>query len=280
MTVDQSGSLDFSIPSSAGKKEKVQHQKETKRALRDTEADVHNHLKSKNKALSFFLDNNDHDHHGNKRGKGRKLESVNVDPKSIVSMPEITKNHGAVHMRERRKNPKYIVAHDTVVPKDANGNRAANYLGRNNDRRVSTHVVIGKNGDVRIVVPFHMRAAHARGHNDSVGIDFANMNYLGRDKNGKRIYDPYTEAQYKKGARVIAHVATKYAMIKDPYDDNEYKRIMVGHKHVNPKSRKDPSPAFNWKKMQNLVKAHVVKQYEIAKGKRPPQKKKSFFDVV
>lgn len=109
--------------------------------------------------------------------------------------------------------------------------------------RVSAHVVIRRDGQLLQFVPFSKRAWHAgqscfrgrSGCNDfSIGVELEGTDDL-----------PYTEAQYRMLAAVIAALRLRYPAI-----DAE---AIAGHDAIAPGRKTDPGPAFEWKKLASLV---------------------------
>ena len=105
--------------------------------------------------------------------------------------------------------------------------------------RVSTHLLIRRDGEVIQFVPFGRRAWHAgdscfRGRrtcNDfSIGIELE-----GTDESA------YTDAQYATLAPVLDAIISTYPKITA--------RRIAGHCDVSPGRKTDPGPAFDWLRM-------------------------------
>lgn len=169
---------------------------------------------------------------------------------SIVPKPEIAENLGAINGRERGNNPiTEIILHDTAS--FASGETMARYLAGNNPRGVSSHFLIDRNGKLIQMCPEDKIAYHTVGHNkNSIGIDFANKNFI-KDKSGRIVgYEPYTEAQCKTAAQLIAYVCTKY---KFPLSR------VIGHKDTQYTDHVDPSPVFDWPKVRQMAEVEIEK---------------------
>jgi AmpD protein len=102
--------------------------------------------------------------------------------------------------------------------------------------RVSSHLLITREGRIIQFVPFTLRAWHAgksyfkgrEGCNDfSIGIELEGTNDL-----------PYEKIQYVQLARIIKLLQENYpAMTRDH---------MVGHSDIAPGRKQDPGPFFSW----------------------------------
>lgn len=178
---------------------------------------------------------------------------------SIVPKPEIAENLGAVNGRERGNNPiTEIILHDTAS--FASGDTMARYLAGNNPRGVSSHFLIDRNGKLIQMCPEDKIAYHTVGHNkNSIGIDFANKNFI-KDRSGKITgYEPYTEAQYKTAAKLIAYICTKN---KFPLSR------VIGHKDTQYTNHVDPSPVFDWPKVRQIAEAEIEKYKNFIAAKK------------
>ncbi len=102
--------------------------------------------------------------------------------------------------------------------------------------RVSTHLLIDRDGAITQFVPFDRRAWHAglssyRGRVDcndfSIGIELEGTDHL-----------PYTESQYDALPDVLRALLRRYPRIDAA--------AIVGHNEVAPGRKTDPGPAFDW----------------------------------
>lgn len=117
------------------------------------------------------------------------------------------------------------------------------YFGEIAQLRVSAHLVIRRTGEITQYVSFDERAWHAgvscfkgreRCNDFSIGIEFE-----GTDE------DPYTDAQYREAAEVIA-------VLMQRYPDIARERI-VGHCDIAPGRKTDPGPAFDWAQLDDAL---------------------------
>lgn len=109
--------------------------------------------------------------------------------------------------------------------------------------RVSAHVVVRRDGQLLQFVPFSKRAWHAgqscfRGRNGcndfSIGVELEGTDDL-----------PYTEAQYRMLAALIALLRLRYPAIDTG--------AIAGHADIAPGRKTDPGPAFEWGKLASLL---------------------------
>lgn len=111
--------------------------------------------------------------------------------------------------------------------------------------RVSSHLLIRRDGSMVQYVPFHKRAWHAgvssyRGRtvcNDfSIGIELEGTEYL-----------EYTSAQYGRLAEVIKSLLAAYPTLSP--------EAITGHSDIAPERKTDPGPSFDWERLRRLLQA-------------------------
>ncbi len=111
------------------------------------------------------------------------------------------------------------------------------------DLRVSSHLLIRRDGELVQYVPFSRRAWHAgrscyRGReacNDfSIGIELEGTDEL-----------PYEAVQYRRLADVVAALRTRFPAIGAG--------DIVGHSDIAPGRKTDPGPAFDWALLRALL---------------------------
>jgi len=109
--------------------------------------------------------------------------------------------------------------------------------------KVSSHLLIRRDGEVVQYVPFHRRAWHAgvslfdgreRCNDFSVGIELE-----GSDD------EAYEPVQYERLAEVIS-------ALEQAYPDLSRKRL-VGHSDIAPGRKTDPGPTFQWPRLLALL---------------------------
>jgi len=111
--------------------------------------------------------------------------------------------------------------------------------------KVSSHLLIRRDGEVVQYVPFQQRAWHAgvssyQGHercNDfSIGIELEGSDHVA-----------YEEAQYQRLAEVIVTLLQSYPPLS--------REALVGHCDIAPGRKTDPGSAFNWARLNALLDA-------------------------
>jgi AmpD protein len=110
--------------------------------------------------------------------------------------------------------------------------------------RVSSHLLVRRDGEVVQYVPFQRRAWHA-GASSWQGRERCNDYSIGIELEGTD-HDAYESAQYAMLARVIATLCRAYPELSA-------ERI-VGHSDVAPGRKTDPGIAFDWPRLRSLVR--------------------------
>ena len=105
--------------------------------------------------------------------------------------------------------------------------------------RVSSHLLIRRDGELVQYVPFGQRAWHA-GVSQYQGRECCNDFSIGIELEGSD-QQPYEEAQYQVLNRVIAVLRQHYPAI----GAND----IAGHCHIAPGRKTDPGPAFDWQRI-------------------------------
>ena len=109
--------------------------------------------------------------------------------------------------------------------------------------KVSSHLLIDREGEITQFVPFYKRAWHAgvsefqgrqRCNDFSIGIELEGADHI-----------PYTDSQYSVLAEVSRQIISHYPMITAD-------RI-VGHSDIAPGRKTDPGDAFDWQRYKQLL---------------------------
>jgi AmpD protein len=111
--------------------------------------------------------------------------------------------------------------------------------------RVSSHVVIERDGAVTQYVSFTERAWHA-GKSSYQGRDACNDFSVGVELEGTDTL-PYEAAQYAALAEVVAALCAAYPRLSPDR--------LVGHSDIAPGRKTDPGPAFDWPLARGLIAA-------------------------
>lgn len=117
------------------------------------------------------------------------------------------------------------------------------YFREIHQMRVSSHVLIRRDGEIVQYVPFDKRAWHA-GESSFEGRAACNDFSIGVELEGTDSV-PYTEEQYRQLAGLIADLQNHYPHIT-------HDRI-TGHRDIAPERKTDPGEAFDWGKMWTLL---------------------------
>jgi AmpD protein len=111
--------------------------------------------------------------------------------------------------------------------------------------RVSSHVLIRRDGSLTQYVPFGLRAWHAgtsswRGRNGcndfSVGVELEGTDDA-----------PYDERQYEALADLVAGLQRAYPSLAEGW--------IAGHSDVAPGRKTDPGAAFDWSRLERALRA-------------------------
>jgi AmpD protein len=114
--------------------------------------------------------------------------------------------------------------------------------------RVSSHLAVRRDGAITQYVKFTDRAWHA-GKSSYGGREACNDFSIGIELEGTDTL-PYTVAQYRSLARVIAALCAAYPRLSG--------ERVVGHSDIAPGRKTDPGPAFDWPHARGLI-AHALR---------------------
>lgn len=109
--------------------------------------------------------------------------------------------------------------------------------------RVSTHVLIRRDGELVQYVPFHERAWHA-GASCHRGREACNDFSIGIELEGTDD-TPYRDVQYQRLAALIKSLRRTYPSLAAD--------AVTGHADVAPGRKTDPGPAFEWPRLALLL---------------------------
>ncbi len=117
------------------------------------------------------------------------------------------------------------------------------YFAEIHGRRVSSHLLVRRDGEIVQFVPFQLRAWHA-GVSEYQGRSACNDFSIGIELEGTDEL-PYEPAQYAAAGAVIRALLAAYPMLSAD-------RI-VGHSDIAPGRKTDPGPAFDWAQLRALI---------------------------
>lgn len=115
------------------------------------------------------------------------------------------------------------------------------------DLKVSTHLMVRRDGSVLQFVPFHRRAWHA-GASSFNGVKECNDYSIGIELEGTDDTS-YEMCQYQSLAHVLRLLQKQYPMITP--------QRIVGHCDVAPGRKTDPGPHFDWKQLQAMLREEL-----------------------
>ena len=162
----------------------------------------------------------------------RQVASPNFDARPGGILPELIVIHGISLPPDRFGGPWIDRLFTNTLPPDEHP-----YFATIQTLRVSSHLLIRRDGELVQYVPFHERAWHA-GASSYQGRERCNDFSIGIELEGgdEVAYEP---AQYRMlGAAIV--------MLCDAYPSLSLTRI-AGHSDIAPGRKTDPGPYFNWK---------------------------------
>ena len=149
-----------------------------------------------------------------------------------------------------------IVIHNISLPPEQFGGDYINQLFTNclceddhpffaeiSHLRVSSHVLILRNGDVIQYVPFHKRAWHS-GISSFQGREVCNDYSVGVELEGTD-FEPFCDAQYDTLTAIINSLQQTYPSLA--------KAPITGHEHIAPGRKTDPGPFFDWGRVSEAL---------------------------
>ncbi len=113
--------------------------------------------------------------------------------------------------------------------------------------RVSSHLLIRRDGEVVQYVPFHKRAWHA-GVSQFLGRDVCNDFSIGIEMEGTD-FEPFTHEQYDVLEQTIKVLLETYPSLKPD--------AITGHEHIAVGRKTDPGPFFEWDKLSSALKTKL-----------------------
>jgi AmpD protein len=117
------------------------------------------------------------------------------------------------------------------------------YFAEIADLRVSSHVLIRRDGEVVQYVPFTHRAWHA-GQSCYQTRECCNDFAIGIELEGQD-EEPYEAVQYRKLAALIRQLRGRFPQIRE--------EAIVGHSDIAQGRKTDPGPAFDWDRLRGLL---------------------------
>lgn len=115
--------------------------------------------------------------------------------------------------------------------------------------RVSSHLLVRRDGGVVQYVPFHRRAWHA-GPSSHCGRERCNDFSIGIELEGADEV-AYEKAQYERLAALVRALRDAYPSLR--------RAPVVGHSDIAPGRKTDPGPAFDWGILAGLLEAGALR---------------------
>ena len=169
----------------------------------------------------------------------RQVESPNCDARPPGVVPELVVVHGISLPPGEYGGPWIDLLFTNALPRGEHP-----YFETVADLRVSSHLLIRRDGELVQYVPFHARAWHA-GASSWRGRERCNDYSIGIELEGTD-HEPYESAQYALLGRVVALLCRAYPTISPDR--------VVGHSDVAPGRKTDPGIAFDWPRLHALVR--------------------------
>ena len=170
----------------------------------------------------------------------RRLPSPNCDPRPQGSGPELIVIHGISLPPGRYGGPWIDRLFTNTLPAEADP-----YFATIQELRVSSHVLIARDGALTQYVPFGQRAWHA-GVSHWCGREACNDFSIGIELEGADD-EPYDDRQYPVLAALIASLQRAYPALA--------RGAIAGHSDIAPGRKTDPGPGFDWKRLERWVSA-------------------------
>jgi AmpD protein len=172
----------------------------------------------------------------------RQVDSPNCDDRPHAGDPELLVIHGISLPPGEFGGPWIDRMFTNTLPADAHP-----YFAQIAHLKVSTHLLIRRDGELIQYVPLHMRAWHA-GQSCFQGRDACNDYSIGIELEGTD-EEAYTEEQYRKLNQLVASLLATYPSLSAD-------RI-VGHSDIAPGRKTDPGEAFDWQRLQGPYLADI-----------------------
>jgi len=158
--------------------------------------------------------------------------------------------------RPKKTDVRLIIVHGISLPPNQFGGRWIDdfflnqldpsehpYFEEIHQLKVSSHLLIRRDGSVTQYVPFHERAWHA-GVSCHEGEENCNDFSIGIELEGAD-HIPYTEEQYVELSRCCDALIEHYPLLT--------KKQIVGHCDIAPGRKTDPGESFDWAKFRDLL---------------------------
>ena len=170
------------------------------------------------------------------------MGSPNHDERPSDCAPELILVHGISLPPDEYGGPWIDQLFMNALPSDAHP-----YFAAIAHLKVSSHVLVRRDGELVQYVPFHRRAWHA-GASTYCGRERCNDFSIGIELEGSDQV-PYEPVQYRRLAELIVALVNAYPSLSP-------ERI-AGHSEVAPGRKTDPGEAFDWMRLRALLSAEM-----------------------
>lgn len=170
----------------------------------------------------------------------RQVASPNFDARPSGVVPDLIIVHGISLPPGEYGGPAIEQLFTNQLPWDAHP-----YFKQIEGMKVSSHLLIRRDGEVVQYVPFQQRAWHA-GASNYQGRERCNDFSIGIELEGTDD-SPYAAEQYRELARVSLALCAAYPSLS--------LERMVGHSDVAPGRKTDPGESFDWPRLRALLRA-------------------------
>ena len=150
-----------------------------------------------------------------------------------------------------------IVIHNISLPPNEYGGKGIDQLFTNSldknehpyyaeiyQLKVSSHLLIRRDGEIVQYVPFNKRAWHA-GVSKYQGREVCNDFSIGIEMEGSD-FEAFTEEQYRVLEETLNTLLATYSSLSS--------NAITGHEHIAPDRKTDPGPFFDWDRLSKTLK--------------------------
>jgi N-acetyl-anhydromuramoyl-L-alanine amidase len=183
------------------------------------------------------------DTHSGLLEQARYVASPNHDERPSGCVPELIIVHGISLPPHEYGGPWIDRLFTNSLPSDAHP-----YFATIAHLKVSSHVLVRRNGELVQFVPFHLRAWHA-GASTYCGRERCNDFSIGIELEGSDEV-PYEPIQYRKLAELIVALLKAYPLLS--------RERIAGHSEVAPGRKTDPGEAFDWRRLRAMLSAEIA----------------------
>lgn len=171
--------------------------------------------------------------------QARQVSSPNVDARPVGTEPDLIIVHGISLPPGEYGGPWIDQLFTNQLLPDQHP-----YFKEIEGLKVSTHVLIRRDGELVQYAPFQQRAWHA-GVSSYRGRERCNDYSVGIELEGTDD-SPYEAIQYAQLARVVISLSRYYPSLSVEH--------VVGHSDVAPGRKTDPGDSFDWARLRALIK--------------------------